>query len=82
MIPKPGYKTTELVATVLYDVAVLIAALTKNLSPHWAALGASAATGLYALSRGLTKLGAFLGASRVVATATPVVSAQQPTVKV
>ena len=71
MYVKPGYKTTEALATVLYDLGVLVAALTSNLQPKYAALGASIATGLYALSRGATKLGAFLGASRVVNPATP-----------
>jgi len=54
---KPGYKTTELLVTALVIGGQLIAALTSNLKPEWAAFGTSAAAGLYALSRGLTKLG-------------------------
>ena len=51
----PGYKTTELVLTVLVVVAQLAAALAGELSPHWAAIASSVAAGLYALSRGLAK---------------------------
>ena len=53
---KPGYKTTEFLATIAFNVAVLVSALADALSPHWAAIAAAAATGLYALSRGLAKL--------------------------
>lgn len=54
---KPGYKTSELLVTVLTDVAALAAALSGNLSPHWAAIAAAVSSGAYALSRGITKHG-------------------------
>ena len=53
---KPGYKTTELVVTVLSALGFLVAALAGDLSPHWAAIATSISGGLYALSRGLAKL--------------------------
>lgn len=52
---KPGYLTTEFWLTVIVNVAALVAALTKNLSPHWAAIGATVSTGLYAIARGWAK---------------------------
>ena len=52
---KPGYKTTELLITVLVIVAQLVAALAGDLSPHWAAIASSVSGGLYALSRGIAK---------------------------
>lgn len=61
MIPKPGYKTTEALATVLAALGALVAALAGHLSPKYAAIAASVSTGCYAISRGLTKLGAYLG---------------------
>lgn len=62
MIPRPGYKTTEALATFLTALGALIAALAGHLSPKWAALASSISVGCYALSRGLTKLGALAGA--------------------
>jgi hypothetical protein len=53
---KPGYKTTEFWVTSLASLAALIAALSGHLSPKYAALTAAVSQGLYALSRGLTKL--------------------------
>lgn len=53
---KPGYKTTELLVTVLSGVGFLVAALSGDLSPHWAAIATAVSTGLYSLSRGLAKL--------------------------
>lgn len=61
MIPKPGYKTTEALATALTALGALVAALAGHLSPKYAAIAASIATGCYAVSRGLTKLGAMSG---------------------
>lgn len=55
MSVKPGYQTTELAVTLLVVVGQLIAALTSNLKPEWAAFGTSAASAAYALARGLAK---------------------------
>jgi hypothetical protein len=56
MIPKPGYKTTEFILTVLANLSIGLAAVTEKLSPHWAAITSAVSTGLYALARGLAKL--------------------------
>lgn len=53
---KPGYKTTELLVTLLVIVGQLVAALDSHLSPHWAAIGSTVAAAAYAASRGLAKL--------------------------
>lgn len=52
---KPGYKTTEFLLTAAVIVGQLIAALTSNLAPRWAALGSTIAAGLYAIARGQSK---------------------------
>lgn len=52
---KPGYKTTELWLSAAVIVGQLVAALSSELSPKWAAIGSSVAAGLYALSRGQAK---------------------------
>lgn len=52
---KPGYKTTELLVTVLTALGGLAAALTGELPPKWAAICAAISTGAYAISRGLAK---------------------------
>ena len=54
---KPGYKTTELLVTVLVIVGQVIAASASWLPPRYAALGATLTAIGYALSRGLTKGG-------------------------
>jgi len=54
---KPGYKTTEFAVTVLTALAALIAALSGHLGPRYAAIAAAVSTGLYAVSRGITKTG-------------------------
>lgn len=59
MIPKPGYKTTEFIATALAAVGALVAAFADKLPARYAAIAAAVATGCYAISRGLTKLGAY-----------------------
>ena len=55
---KPGYKTTEFWATGAVDVAAFIASISGNLPAKWAAIAGAASSGLYAVSRGLTKHGA------------------------
>lgn len=60
MHPKPGYQTTELLAAILASVAGWIANWAGTLSPKWAAIVMGASTVGYQLSRGLTKLGAYM----------------------
>jgi len=75
MIVKPGYKTTEALATAAAAIGALAAALAGHLSPKWAATAASISVGAYSLSRGLTKLGAYLGAAKL---AVPAAAAPPP----
>jgi hypothetical protein len=65
VIVKPGHKTTEALATALVAIGALAAALAGHLSPRYAAYASSISVGAYSLSRGLTKLGAYLGARPV-----------------
>lgn len=58
MIPKPGYKTTEFLVTALAALGALIAALADKLPARYAAIASAVSLGCYAISRGLTKLGA------------------------
>ena len=53
---KPGYRTTEFWVTSLTSLAALIAALSGNLSPRYAAIAAAVSSGLYGVSRGLAKV--------------------------
>lgn len=71
MIPQPGYKTTEALATALTALGALVAALAGHLSPKWAAIASSVSVGCYAISRGLTKLGAHTGTTTIVQPTTP-----------
>lgn len=71
MIPKPGIKTTELWVAVLVPLGSLIAALANELAPRYPVYAGAITGAGYAISRGLTKLGAFLAASRVVVPASP-----------
>jgi hypothetical protein len=54
---KPGYKTTEFWVALLVIVGSFVATLAGNLPDRYAALASSVAGGLYALSRGLAKVG-------------------------
>ena len=72
MHPKPGYQTTELLAAILASVAAWVAQWAGTLSPKWAAIVMGAATVGYQISRGLTKLGAYM------ATPPPVQSLPSP----
>jgi len=56
---KPGYKTSEFAATAFVVASIVITELSKqNILPiKYGALAASVATGLYAIGRGLAKLG-------------------------
>lgn len=52
---KPGYKTSELWLSVAVIVGQLVAALSSNLKPQWAAIGSSVVAALYAVARGQAK---------------------------
>jgi Na+/proline symporter len=56
MQPKPGYKTTEAAAMLLFAIGALASSLADKLSPKWAALATAIAVAAYAVSRGLAKL--------------------------
>lgn len=53
---KTGYRTTEFWVSALTIAGLVIASLATSLPPRYAAIGASVAAGLYAISRGLAKL--------------------------
>lgn len=53
---KPGYKTTEAAAMLLFAIGALASSLADKLSPKWAALATSIAVAAYAVSRGLAKM--------------------------
>lgn len=78
MTAKPGYKTTEFWVTTLTSIAALVAALTSNLNPRYAALGAAVSEGLYAISRGITKHGVALAHRPVATQVTPSAPAAVP----
>jgi hypothetical protein len=54
---KPGYKTTEFWVALLVIVGSFLSTLAGSLPDRYAALASSVAGGLYALSRGLAKIG-------------------------
>jgi hypothetical protein len=58
MLVKPGYKTSELLVTVLTGVGSWLAEWQGSLAPKWAALATTISAGCYAISRAITKHGA------------------------
>jgi hypothetical protein len=54
---RPGYKTTEFWVALLVILGSFVSTLAGNLPDRYAALASSVAGGLYALSRGLAKIG-------------------------
>lgn len=54
---KPGWKTTEFWAALATNSAIFITSEEGQLTPHNASYAAAIVTGLYMLSRGLTKGG-------------------------
>ena len=54
--PKPGYKTTEFWLTLAVNVAALLATVAQVLPPKFAAIAAAISSGLYAVSRGFSKV--------------------------
>lgn len=75
MIVKPGYKTTEMLVTVLASVGSWLAEWQGSLSPKWAALATTVSAAAYALSRAITKHGVATGGKAVV----PVVATEAVT---
>ena len=55
MRSKPGYRTTELVATVLVSVGALVAALADALPARYAAIASAISVAAYSIARGLAK---------------------------
>ena len=55
---KPGWQTTEFIATVLVAVGSVVASFADALTPRYAAIASAVATAAYALARGLAKNGA------------------------
>jgi EamA domain-containing membrane protein RarD len=84
MILKPGYKTTEFVASLLASIGAWLAEWQGSLQPKWAAIVTSASFAAYAFSRAITKHGVATSGKPVVtvapaAPAAPVVvPAQSP----
>lgn len=64
MIVKPGFKTTEMLVTVLASVGSWLAEWQGSLAPKWAALATTVSAAAYALSRAITKHGAAVGAAK------------------
>lgn len=54
---KPGYKTTELLLSVLTIVGSVAFAIADKLPARYAAVASAVSAAAYALSRGLTKAG-------------------------
>lgn len=55
---KAGVKTSEFLAVLVFAIGTLASSLADKLTPKWAAISTAIAVGAYAVSRGLTKLGA------------------------
>jgi hypothetical protein len=72
MIVKPGYKTSELIVTVLTGVGSWLAEWQGSLSPKWAALATTISAAAYALSRAITKHGVATSGRAVPAVAATV----------
>ena len=68
MIVKPGYKTSELLVTLLTGVGSWLAEWQGSLSPKWAALATTISAAAYALSRAITKHGVATSGRVVVPT--------------
>lgn len=53
---KSGWKTSEFYVTALTILGLVVSSAATSLSPRYAAIGASVAASVYAISRGLAKL--------------------------
>lgn len=58
---KPGYKTSELIVTVLLALGAVAASLAGELQPRYAAIASAISVAAYAIARGLAKNGATRG---------------------
>jgi hypothetical protein len=74
MSVKPGYRTTELLVTLLTGVGSWLAEWQGSLSPKWAALATTISAAAYALSRAITKHGVATS-GRVVVPVAPAAAA-------
>jgi hypothetical protein len=66
MIVKPGYKTSELLVTVLVAIGSWLAEWQGSLAPKWAAIATTVSAAAYALSRAITKHGVATSGKPVV----------------
>jgi len=57
VIVKPGYKTSELLVTLLTGFGSWLAEWQGSLSPKWAAIATTVSAAAYAISRAITKHG-------------------------
>jgi EamA domain-containing membrane protein RarD len=76
MIVKPGYKTTEFVASLLASIGAWLAEWQGSLQPRYAAIVTSASFAAYAFSRAITKHGVATSGKPVVTV--PAVPAPTP----
>lgn len=53
---RPGFKTSEFIATLALAVALGASAIAGSLAPHYAAIASGIAVAGYAISRGLAKV--------------------------
>lgn len=82
MVPKPGYKTTEFLLTVLLAVGALAASIGDQLAPRYAAIAAAVSVAAYTIARGITKFGALVNPQIVVTTAPVTTTTAPPTTQV
>lgn len=59
---KPGVKTSEFLAVLLFSIGALASSIADQLAPRYAAIGIGVAAAAYAISRGIAKHGALVGA--------------------
>jgi hypothetical protein len=57
MTVKPGYTTTEFLATLLASVGAWLAEWQGSLAPKWAAIATTVSAAAYVISRAITKHG-------------------------
>jgi hypothetical protein len=80
MSVKPGYRTTELLVTLLTGFGSWLAEWQGSLSPKWAALATTISAAAYALSRAITKHGVATSGKPIVTV--PAEAAPAPAVPV
>jgi hypothetical protein len=82
MSVKPGYKTSELLVTLLTAIGSWLAEWQGSLAPKWAAVATTVSAAAYALSRAITKHGVATSGRPVVNVATTPVPAPAPSAPV